>query len=134
MERCPITAAPTVGEDLILPRGISCDNKSGRANPYHIGHGTIQRNTQARSLAGGYEPPLQWLGIRPYPVPFNAPLNHNSRLAASSRSAQLAMHGGYPGCIGGGNGANQKIPAGGFKFQSASLGQGVVEEVGHTAS
>ena len=59
----------SVGEARSLPRSIIHKNKPGWANSYDVRHDTIQRNTQFRYVAGGYEPPLQFyrgaVGIRP---------------------------------------------------------------------
>ena len=52
----------TVGAATSRPRSIIHKNKPGWANSYDVRHDTIQRNTQFRYVAGGYEPPLRWLG------------------------------------------------------------------------
>ena len=42
----------TVGGDSILPRSITQQGRKGWANSYHVGHGSIHRNTQ-KPLPGG---------------------------------------------------------------------------------
>ena len=63
----------TVGEALSLPRSITHKYKPGWANSYDVRHDTIQRNTQFRYVAGGYEPPLQL--VRCKPSNYNLPIS-----------------------------------------------------------
>ena len=52
-----------VGEDSILPRGAILNYRTfvGRIR-VNVQRCAIQPNTQLTNLAGGYYPPLQWLG------------------------------------------------------------------------
>ena len=56
LERRTLSVYPLRGSQL------SQRESQGRFAPYQVQPFPIQPNTQATGLAGGYYPPLQWLG------------------------------------------------------------------------